>query len=82
MPKISKEKKDRIQEQILLFFYSIFPKQVFTADIAREIARDEEFVKDLLKNMEKDSLVVKIDKNPLGTVYGRRLRWRMSNKAY
>ena len=41
--KISKEKKEKICEQILMFLYSIAPKPVFTVTIAREIARDEEY---------------------------------------
>ncbi len=82
MPKISKEKKDKIKEQIVFYLYSIFPKQIFTADIAKELARDEEFVKDLLVELEKKELVVKIKKNSEGIDYTRRLRWRISNKAY
>lgn len=82
MPKISSEKKERILEQILFYLFSIFPKQVFTYDIAKELARDEEFVKYLLKNLEKKGLVIKINKNPQGLQYSRRLRWRISNKAY
>lgn len=82
MPKLSKEKQQKIQEQILYFLFSSFPKQVFTVEIAREIARDEEFVKSLLINMEKQELLVKIDKNLDGVKYERRSRWRISNKAY
>ena len=82
MPRISKEKLEKVQEQILLFLYTIFPKQVFTVDISKEIARDEEFVKNLLLELEKKELVVKVNKNSGGIVYQRRLRWRISNKAY
>jgi len=39
-------------------------------------------MKDLLNNLEKKQLVTKIDKNPQGIQYSRRLRWRISNKAY
>ncbi|MBC8435135.1 hypothetical protein H8D91_01390 [archaeon] len=82
MPKISTEKKDKIKEQIIFYLYSIFPKQIFTSDIAKELARDEEFIKDLLRDLEKNELVVKIKKNPQGTEYIRRSRWRISNKAH
>jgi predicted transcriptional regulator with HTH domain len=82
MPKISSQKQEKISEQILFHLFSIFPKQIFTSDIARELARDEEFIKDLLKRLEKNELVVKIDKNPKGLKYSRRLRWRISNKAH
>jgi predicted transcriptional regulator with HTH domain len=82
MPKISDQKIEKISEQILFHLYSVFPKQVFTSDIAKELARDEEFMKKLLENLEKKELVIKIDKNPQGFQYSRRLRWRISNKAY
>ena len=82
MPKISDQKKEKISEQILSYLYSIFPRQVFTSDVAKELARDEEFMKDLLKDLEKKELVKKIDKNPQGFQYSRRLRWRISNKAH
>lgn len=82
MPKISEQKIEKISEQILSYLYSIFPKQVFTSDIAKELARDEEFIKKLMKELEKKELVVKINKNSLGYEYSRRRRWRISNKTY
>ena len=82
MPKISDNKKEKICEQIIHYLYSIFPKQVFTSKISFEIARDEEFTKSLLLDLEKKGLVVKISKNPEGINYSKRLRWRISNKAY
>ncbi|MEI6058299.1 MAG: hypothetical protein WCP89_00855 [archaeon] len=81
MPQISKEKKEKIQEQILHHLFSLFPKQIFTSDIAREMARDEEFMKVLLIDLEKKDLIVRVSKNSDGKVYSRRIRWRLSNKA-
>jgi len=82
MPRISKQKKDKISEQILYHLYQIFPKQVFTSDIAKELARDEEFIKVIMLELQKKDLVVKIDKNPQGINYQKRLRWRLSNKVH
>lgn len=82
MPKISKQKKDKILEQILFYLYNVFPKQPFTSDIAREMARDEEFIKVLLFDLLEKELVIKVVKNSKGIDYSRRLRWRISNKAY
>ena len=82
MPKISQQKIEKISEQILSHLYSTFPKQIFTSEIAKEIARDEEFTKKLLKELEKKELVLKITKNPQGIQYLRRERWRISNKAH
>ncbi len=80
--KLSKEKKDKIAEQILATLFSKSPKSLFTAQIAREIARDEEFILKLLKELKNKGLVINIKKNPKGVFYSRRIRWRLSNKAY
>jgi len=80
--KISKEKREKIQEQILAFLYSISPKPVFTLYIAREIARDEEFVKKLLIELKEKNLIKEIKKNPKGKPYMRRSRWRLSDSAH
>ncbi|HJX50765.1 MAG TPA: hypothetical protein VJ438_04855 [Candidatus Nanoarchaeia archaeon] len=80
--RISKEKKDKIGEQILAHLYSTNPKPVFTSHIAKELARDEEFIKILLLDLQKKKLVTEIKKNPKGIDYIRRSRWKLSNSAY
>lgn len=68
--------------QILSVLYDEFPKSLFTAKIAQEIARDEEFVKSLLQELNQKDLVNPIDKNQEGIKYLKRTRWRLSNKAH
>jgi len=80
--RLSKEKKNKITEQVLSFLYHIFPKQPFTAEIAREIARDEEFIKKILLDLKEQNLVISIKKNNKGDVFSRRLKWRLTNKVY
>ena len=80
--KISDKKKDKISEQILSFLYSLPLKPVFTSHIAQEVARDEEFVKNLLIELKKKNLVIEISKNPEGKPYLKRSRWRLSDLAY
>jgi len=80
--KISEEKKEKIYEQILALLYSVSPKPLFTLNIAREIARDEEFVKFLLLNLKKKELIIEIKKNPKGLPYSKRSRWKLSDSAY
>jgi len=79
--RLSKEKRDKICEQILAHLYSIFPNSAFTAEISRSLARDEEFIKDLLYDLKDKELVILIKKNAKGLFYSRRMRWRLSNKA-
>ncbi|PIN77808.1 hypothetical protein COV15_01290 [Candidatus Woesearchaeota archaeon CG10_big_fil_rev_8_21_14_0_10_34_12] len=80
--KISKEKRDKITEQILALLYHSFPNSMFTAEIAKEIARDEEFTKSLLLDAEKKALVLPIRKNKKGIKYLKRIRWRLTNKVH
>jgi predicted transcriptional regulator with HTH domain len=80
--RLSKYKKDKISEQILFFLYQSFPKQPFTAEIAREIARDEEFIKKILMELKERGLIISIRKNKKGESFTRRIKWRLSNKIY
>jgi len=80
--KISREKREKISEQILGFLFSESPKLFFTVEIARELARDEEFVKKLLLELKKKGLIHEIKKNPEGIPYARRSRWRLTDATY
>ena len=82
MPKISKEKKDKICEQILSYLYHVYPQSKFTSEIAKETARDEEFAKFLLEELEKKGIIKSIRKNSKGVSYLRRIRWNLTPKAY
>jgi len=80
--KISSEKREKISEQILAFLYSVSPRAVFTFNIAKEVARDEEFTKNLLSSLKKKNLIVEIKKNPKGEIYLKRSRWKLSDDVY
>lgn len=82
MPKISQAKKDKIQEQILHHLFEISPDSAFTNKIAQEIARDEEFTKELLKELKSKDLIIEINKNSKGAQYSKRQRWRLANKTF
>lgn len=80
--RISQEKKNKIIEQVLHHLYQKFPEQPFTAQIAREIARDEEFIKRLLFELKEKNLVIPVSKNKKGESFSRRLKWGLSPKVY
>jgi len=82
MPQISQQKRDKISEQILHYLFDKSPEPQFTSIVSRETARDEEFTKTLLQDLEKKKLVVPVKKNPKGIQYARRIRWRLSNTAF
>ena len=80
--KISEGKREKISEQILAHLYSVNPKPLFTLHIAREIARDEEFIKKILLNLKKKNFVIEIKKNPQGIPYLQRSRWKLTDEVY
>lgn len=80
--KISLSKKNKISEQILANLFENNPKLLFTSEIAHNLARDEEFIKKLLLDLHSKGLVNKITKNPQGINYLKRIRWKLSDKAY
>lgn len=80
--KISQQKKDKIYEQILSYLYFQSPRALFTAHIALEIARDEEYIKKLLIDLKKKNLIIEIKKNPKGIIYLKRSRWKLSDETY
>ena len=80
--RLSQDKKNKIIEQILSFLYQSFPKPPFTAEIARELARDEEFIKKLLFELKDKNLVVLIRIDKTGQPFLKRLKWRLSSKVY
>lgn len=80
--RLSQDKKDKIAEQVLSHLFNSFPKEPFTAEIARELARDEEFIKRMLMDLKSKLLVVPITKNSKGNPFSRRIRWRLSTKVY
>jgi len=80
--RISIDKQKKIKENILALLYSKSPQPVFTADIASELARDEEFTKKLLLEMEKERLILSVKKNNQGINYIRRIRWRLTTNVF
>lgn len=82
MTRVSEKNKDKIKESILSILYHNSPKSLFGAEIAREIIRDEEFVKKLLFELERKGLITAIKKSSNGIDYSKRIRWRLTNGAY
>lgn len=80
--KLSQEKRDKIAEQILSYLFHIYPQSRYTSELARELARDEEFIKSLMLDLKNKNFVIAIKQNSKGKFYSRRIRWRISNQAY
>ncbi|HLC31130.1 MAG TPA: hypothetical protein VJK51_00525 [Candidatus Nanoarchaeia archaeon] len=82
MPRISQKKQDKIAEQMLHVLFQSSPAPLFTATIAQETARDEEFTKTILHQLKTKGLVQLIKKNAQGVQYQQRQRWRLTNEAF
>jgi hypothetical protein len=82
MPRISNKKEDKIKESVLHLLFQQAPKAMFTASISQELARDEEYVKKLLLDLESKKLVSSVKKNQEGIPLKRRIRWHLTQPAY
>lgn len=80
--RLSDNKKNKIAEQILSLLYLQSPKALFTSHVAKELARDEEFIKQILLDLEKKNILLRIGKNSNGINYIKRIRWRLSPGVY
>jgi hypothetical protein len=76
MPKISQEKIKKIKESIISLLFSKYPYPLSTAKIARELARDEEFIKAILLEMEREKFLKRVGN------YLRKNEWQLSEKVY
>ncbi len=80
--RLSEEKINRIKEEILSVLFRSSPNALFTADIASNLARDEEFIKKILLDLETRGLISSVKKNNSGADYLRRIRWRLTNTTF
>lgn len=80
--RISVSKEEKIKESIIHLLFEHSPKALFTASIAQNLARDEEYIKKLLLALERKNFVVAVKKNPQGKSYRRRIRWLLDTKIY
>ncbi len=75
MSRISQEKKNKIKEMIISLLFSKYPYSLSTTKIAKELARDEEFVKSILLEMEKEKFLKRKE-------YSRKVEWQLTEKVY
>ncbi|MEM4605481.1 MAG: hypothetical protein QW103_00375 [Candidatus Pacearchaeota archaeon] len=82
MHNLSEEKITKIKENIVFCLFNSFPKALFTSEIAKELARDEEFIKKMLLELEKNKLIIPIFLNNKGKKYKKRIKWTISSSVY
>ena len=82
MSKISKQNQERIMSNIISILFENSPEALFTSEISKIEARDEEFIKNLLIDLKEKNLITEIKKNHEGKPYLKRSRWKLSDAAY
>ena len=80
--RISKDKIDRIKEEILSAIFRNSPTALFSSEVAHHIIRDEEFTKKLLLELEEKNLIARVSKNNDGIDYTKRMKWRLTTPVY
>ncbi len=80
MTKLSEKTKKLLKDDILSLLYNNPFKAMFTNEIAREIRRDNEFVKKLLLELKAMGLVENVKTNIRGKRYKKRMKWRIPLK--
>ena len=79
MSKISKEKKDRLKEEILHSLYENYPKMMWTFEIGDILIRDDEFILKLLMELKKKRLVMNYEESKGKKV---KRKWGMKKEVY
>lgn len=80
MPRISQRTRHRIAEQVLGLLLDAYPTPLTTREIARELARDKEFVKSILEMLLSHGMVRAFEKRS-GSAYSRWLKWQLADEA-
>ena len=76
MSRVSKENFKKIAESVLSLLYEKYPVSLTTRAIARDLARDKEFIVKVMKWLEGRKLVQRASKG-----YARWMKWRLSVNA-
>ncbi len=79
MSKISENKKELLQREILGILYQNYPKMFFTNELSDMMVRDDEFVLDLLNSLRKKRLVKCLENGRSGKV---KRKWGMSKEIH
>lgn len=74
---LSKKTRKLLRDDILSILYDKPLEARYTNEIALELRRDKEFVKNLLLEMKKEGYVEEVSKNKKGYSYQTRKRWRI-----
>ena len=79
MSKISENKKELLQREILGILYQNYPRMYFTNEISESMIRDDEFVLELLKDLKKRNLVKCLEEGRSGKI---KRKWGMGKEIH
>lgn len=82
MSKLNQKTLEKIKSDVLSILYDHNDEGLFSAQIANNIIRDEDFVQNLMLELEKLHVVKRDKLTRKGSNFIRRKRWRLTEKAF
>ena len=79
MSKISQEKIERLKEEVLRVLYESYPEFKYTYQVSDSLLRDDEFILDLLKDLERLKLITQIEESKGKNV---KRKWGLTKLTY
>ncbi len=79
MSNISREKKDKLKEEILRIIYENYPGFLYTYQVAESLIRDDEFVLSLLKELKNNELLTCIEETTGNNI---KRKWGLKKEVY
>ena len=79
MSNISREKKDKLKEEILRIIYENYPGFLYTYQVAESLIRDDEFVLSLLKELKSNELLTCIEETTGNNI---KRKWGLKKEVY
>ena len=81
MAKLSSRTKQLLKDDVVSVLFEKAPVSLFANEVALEMRRDNEFVKELLLELENVGVVERVEKGVSGRKYRKRMRWRIPHKV-
>ncbi len=82
MSKLNQKTLEKIKSEVLSVLYDHNDEGLFTAQIANRVIRDEDFIQNLMLELEKLKVAEKEKLTRKGCSFIRRKRWRLTKKAF
>jgi hypothetical protein len=79
MSKLSKDKKEKLKEEVIRIIYENYPHFLYTYQIAESLIRDDEFVLSLLKELKENNLITCLEETSGENI---KRKWGLVKEVY